>query len=69
MNERITALYVAILNNEVVCFDTNLKDFIIRFSKIEAQAKKYDHYYRRFRSESKFTQTLDGKEYFFQRLI
>lgn len=68
MNERIGALYVAVIDNEVVCFETNLKLFVLLFTQSVPEARNYDWFYRAFKKEKRFPQTIAGKEYYFQKL-
>jgi len=69
MNERITSFYIVIANNEVVCFETNLKLFVVEVNKNIPESKNYDWFYRTFKKLSKFKLTFGDQEYFFQRLI
>jgi hypothetical protein len=69
MNDRIGSFYVVVFNNEVICFDTNLKLFVEQFNKMMPQSRNYDWFYRAFKKESKFSQVIGGNEYYFQRLI
>lgn len=69
MNERIGALYVAVIDNEVVCFETNLKLFAALFSQSVPEARNYDWFYRAFKKEIRFSQVINNKEYYFQKLV
>lgn len=70
MDRSIGAFYVAIFNNEVVIFDTNLKNFVEQLSKIEPEAKNYDWFFRRFKKFGPyFNYSIGDKEYYFQKLI
>lgn len=70
MNERITAFYAVISDNEVICFETNLKLFVEKFSRIVPDTRNYDWFYRKFKKESYFSQSFNGGElYFFQKVI
>jgi len=69
MNKDIKALYVAIENNEVVCFDTNLSKFHLHFSNMEPQCPSYIIFHRAFKKGYKFTKTLSGKGYHFQKVL
>ena len=66
----LTSLYVAIKNNKVIVFDTNLKAFWLKFKKIEPDCRNYDYFYREFK-KSKTLQYLDKKEeiYFIQKVL
>jgi hypothetical protein len=68
MNERIGALYVAVIDNEVICFETNLKLFVTLFTASVPKARNYDWFYRAFKKEKRFSQIIDSKEYYFQKL-
>jgi hypothetical protein len=66
----LKCFYVAIKNNEVICFETNLKLFIEKFKNIEPKIKSYSHYLRAFNSGENISFVNDKKEtYFFQKLI
>lgn len=69
MIDNLKALYVAIFNNEVVCFETNLTAFYYAFNKIESEIKGYDSFYRRFKKEKHFMKLINGKEYWFQKVL
>jgi hypothetical protein len=70
MNNQLRCFYVAILDNEVVCFDTTVAVFRKEFVKIEPKIFNYRTLLRKFDTPSaKFTLTLSGKEYHFQKLI
>lgn len=66
----LKSLYVAIKDNEVVLFETNLKKFLIEFNKIEPDCRNYDYYYREFK-KMKMLHYLNKKEenYFIQKLL
>lgn len=65
----LKAFYVAILDNEVVCFDTNLAKFHAKFIKIEPQCAGYNSFYSYFKGKSRFDITMSGKQYFFQKVV
>lgn len=66
----LKAFYVAIINNEVVCFNTNLKLFVEEFTKIASDSRNYDWFYRQFKADSKFTHQFNGdKTYYFQKVV
>jgi hypothetical protein len=69
MNSRIGSFYVAIQNNEVIAFETNLKEFIRLVNAAVPGTRNYDWFYRRFDSDSKFSISIGSEEYFFQKLI
>lgn len=69
MNERVSKLYVAIVNNEVVCFETNLKRFAMLMVKIEPSSRNYDWFFRSFKKDAKFQLTVNDKVYYFQQLV
>jgi len=49
MNKRIKRLYIATNKGLVVAYDSNLKDFIKKFNKLESESKNYDHYFNEFK--------------------
>ncbi|MGH1387514.1 hypothetical protein [Kordia sp.] len=66
----LKSLYVAIVDNEVVVFETNLKLFIEELGKIESEIRNYDYYYRQFKKSSK--QSLvnsNSKKYYLQKIL
>lgn len=70
MQERIKSLYVAIVDNEVVCFDTNLKDFHIQLQELAKGCRNYDYFYRAFRKFSKIEYTdNDGNSFYIQKIL
>lgn len=71
MNKNLYTFYVAILENEVVCFDTNLKLFVEQFNKLVPDSRNYDWFYRQFKSKGdKFSHEFSGsKVYFFQKVV
>lgn len=68
MNERIGALYVVMIDNEVICFDTNLKLFVAVLNSLIPESRNYDWFYRAFKKETRFSQVINNKEYYFQKL-
>lgn len=69
MNKDVKYLYIAIKDNKVVCFDTNLKNFVEKFLLVEKEARNYDYFYRKFKREDSFeVDIIDGKKYFIQKL-
>lgn len=68
MNKDVKYLYIVIKDNKVVCFDTNLKNFVEKFLLIEKEARNYDYFYRKFKREDSFEADIDDKKYFMQKL-
>ena len=70
MNNRISKLYVAILNNRVVLVDTNLSSFIMEMKTMEYGLSSLSYYDKRFKNEEiiYYTSRL-GKTYTFQKII
>lgn len=69
MNSHITSFFVINKDNITVAHESNLSNLIKVFSNIEPNARQYMYYYRLFKKDPQFTQTIDGKEYHFQRLV
>jgi len=69
MNTSLTALYAAIHDNKVEVIDTNLKLFVEQVNKLHAGSRNYAWFYRAFAANDYFTTTIDGKEYFFQKVV
>lgn len=69
MNKDVKYLYIAINANKVVCFDTNLKNFVEKFLLIEKEARNYDFFYRKFKKEDLFEYNTESKKvYALQKL-
>lgn len=69
MNQFLKSLYVAINDNEVVCFETNLKQFSEQFLKVEPMSRNYYWFFRKFEKNVRFCYTFNNREYWFQKLI
>jgi len=69
MNINLKAFYVAIINNEVFCYETNLTKFVSVFIKKNPTARNYDWFYRQFKKSSYFHHNVDGKCYYFQKVV
>lgn len=68
MNKDVKYLYIAIKDNKVVCFDTNLKKFVEKFGQVE-EVRNYDYFYRKFKKENHFEYNArSGKVYSLQKL-
>lgn len=68
MNKDVKYLYIAIIDNKVVAFDTNLKMFVEKFMQVE-KIRNYDYFYRKFKKEDLFEyNTESGKLYTIQKL-
>lgn len=48
MNKELKKAFVAIKDNKVVVFDTNLKDFVTKLNTLEPESRNYMYYYREF---------------------
>lgn len=68
MNSQLRSLFVAVIDNEVICFDTNLVAFSKAFVKYEPQSPNYDKFHRLFK-KPRFALTLSDKTYYFQKLV
>lgn len=69
MNKDVKYLYIVIKENKVVCFDTNLKNFVEKFLVIEPEARNYDYFYRKFKKDEYFeVDIVGGIKYFMQKL-
>ncbi|AWX45500.1 hypothetical protein HME9304_02520 [Flagellimonas maritima] len=62
-------LYTAIVDNEVVFFDTNLKLFVQKLNDAEPTSRNYQYYYRGFQKTNILTFENNGKQYFLQKLL
>lgn len=69
VNNNLKALYVAIVENEIVCFDTNLADFHAQFLKMEPTTRIYQWFYREFKKMPHFKLEISGKTYYFQKVV
>lgn len=65
----LTAFYVAIKDNEVVKFGTNLTAFHNGFKELEPGVKNYEWFYRQFKKEKYFKIVIGSSEYFIQKVI
>lgn len=70
MNKELKKAFAAIKNNQVVVFDTNLKEFIAKFNVIEPASRNYMYYYREFekRKEIEFING-SGEVYNLQQVV
>jgi hypothetical protein len=65
----LTKLYTANLDNEVVLFSTNLKEFAEALLRLESNADTYFTYRRKFEKTPLITFTgITGKEYILQEV-
>ena len=63
-------LYIAIMDNKVVLFETNLVKFVCKMKKIESRTKSYSYYNKKFKAEKIILLTSEfGKVYFLQKLV
>lgn len=69
MMRDLTKLYVAILDNKVICFETNLKDFQKELDKIIPKCRNYDFFYREFKKNKSFLYADNGKDIHMQQLV
>lgn len=69
MNNRVSKLFACCLGNRVVIIDTNFKDFHTALKKFEPSCKSNKWFELKFKEVSEFSQIIDGKEYYFQRLV
>ena len=70
MNNRITKLYVAILENRVIFIDTNLSSFITQMKAIEHGMSSLSYYDKRFKNEDIiYYASRFGKTYTLQKII
>ena len=66
----LKCFYVAIKNNKVECYETNVKLFVERFRKIEPKIRSYSYYSRAFNNVELIYFVNDKREtYFLQKLI
>lgn len=70
MNKDLGSLYVAIVENRVIEFDTNLKKFHEKVSKAEPLCRNYDYLYREMKKSDtvKFIGAGD-KVYILQKVM
>ncbi|ALR29737.1 hypothetical protein ATE47_04025 [Chryseobacterium sp. IHB B 17019] len=69
MNDRISKLFSCCLNNRVVIIDTNFKGFHATLKKMEPTCNSDRWYIEKFKEGPEFSQIINGKEYYFQRLV
>lgn len=63
MNERISQIITIVLNNRIVCLDTNIQGVYNKFMEVEPNFWNYHKLYRKFQSENYFIFSVDDKEY------
>lgn len=68
MTRDLKSLYVAIVDNEVICFETNLKRFVEMFTGLEPKSRNYAWFYRSFDKQTRFELLIDSKQYFMQKV-
>ena len=64
----LATLYVAIYDEKVVAFGTNLSKFVASLSNVEPKARNRAYYDRKFKSYTWFQEEIDGKVYSFQEV-
>lgn len=69
MNQNISALYVAIKDNEVVVFESNLKEFVTLVNNQIEGSRNYQWFYREFGKRAHFPSVIGGDQYYFQKVI
>ncbi|EHQ29002.1 hypothetical protein Mucpa_4918 [Mucilaginibacter paludis DSM 18603] len=69
MNQNLTSLFAVIQDNKILSVDTNLKSFVEALNKEYAGIRNYDWFYRAFKKDNHFSLSIDGKEYFFQKVL
>lgn len=69
MNNRISKLFSCCLGNRVVIIETNFKEFHGQFKNIEPEGHSDRWFIDRFKEDSEFEYSLNGKKYYFQRLV
>jgi hypothetical protein len=69
MNLNLKTLYVSINDNRVIMVDTNLKLFIERFIELQPSSRNYQWFYREFKKADYFKVGLEGKDFYFQKLL
>lgn len=69
MNHQLRSLFVVILNNEIICVETNLSAFHRAFDKIESGFKTYKQLIHKFKTERYFPLEIKDKIYYFQKVV
>jgi hypothetical protein len=71
MNSDLRKLYVAIIDNKVVCFNTNLSAFIRDFNNQHRGLKSLSFYTKEFKSKDVivFFDEDEGKVYHLQKIL
>jgi hypothetical protein len=63
-------LYVAQIDNKVVVFGFNLKDFVISLNSVVKNLKPYMFYYRAFKKIDYMEHVAaDGRKFYLQRVL
>lgn len=69
MNQNLSALYVAIKENEVVVFESNLKEFVALVNNKIEGSRNYQWFYREFTKSTHFSSVIGGEQYYFQKVL
>ena len=65
----LKAFYVAIVDNEVVCYSTNLLDFVAKLKKMESKVKSYGYYSRAFKQNKILTMAENKRMIILQKVV
>ncbi len=69
MNKHLVSVFTAIINNEIVAHETNLLSFHKIIANKEPELFNYQAMRRKFLKADRFSLTIGGKEYYFQKLV
>ncbi|MBB6109740.1 hypothetical protein HDF23_002489 [Mucilaginibacter lappiensis] len=68
MNKQTSFIFATVHDNEVICFDTNLKGFHKQLTDMFPSINNYQWFYRKFGTDRRFSLPIGDKEYYFQKL-
>lgn len=69
MNNAVKKLFTCCSSNRVVAADTNFKDFCDQFKNLEPNSKSCRWFDNKFKENKEFEYSVNGNDYYFQRLV
>jgi len=69
MNGQLRRLYTCSVNNKVVVFETNFKEFYSKLNNYIPKCNGDRWYANKFNTIGEFEQWIEGDLYYFQRLV
>jgi len=71
MNARLSLLYVAMKNNFVIAYETNLLSFVKEVNQQIPKSDRfnYNYFVRQFKNSDYISLSIDSQEYHFQKVF